>query len=168
ALLVAKESFIDLNRSPVTAHWREIARSHGFPNAVSEEPRGFHAAFENALNLIGRDTFLAGAHQMNDLQPQMQRQVRRLEEGPHAHGKGLATFFAVVEAATGGFALHFLDALRVTVAAMRTNWAVRPKSGLDKFEGSIFILEAIFGKNRTGHSDISYGCESTPWGMLCQ
>jgi hypothetical protein len=40
------------------------------------------ALAEHALDLAGADTFFAGAHQMDDLQPQMQRQMAGLEYGP--------------------------------------------------------------------------------------
>jgi hypothetical protein len=135
---------------------------------VSEEPSGFHAASKDALDLISRDALLAGAHQMDDLQPQMQQEMRGLKNGPDAHGKGLAAFLAVIKAAAGGLAFHLLDALGVNIAAMRANGTVRPKSRLDKSESGVFILEAIFGKNRAGHSEISYGLKSTPCGALCQ
>ena len=42
---------------------------------MAQKPGGFHAAIQHPLNLAGADAFLAGAHQVDDLQPQMQRQM---------------------------------------------------------------------------------------------
>jgi hypothetical protein len=73
-----------------------------------------------------------------------------------------------VKAEAGGLALHLANALGVGIAAMRAIWAVRPKAGFDKRESGVFVLEAIFAKNRAGHDQISYGPKSSNWGLLCQ
>ena len=63
----------------------------------------------------------------------------------------LAAFAAIIEAAPGGLAFHLTNPLRVGVAAMRANWAVRPKLALDKRKGGLLVLKVRSVKNRNGH-----------------
>jgi hypothetical protein len=118
---------------------------------VAKEPRGFHAATEHPLNLPGRDAFLAGAHEMDDLQPKPQRQMGRLEDGPHSHGKGLAALVALVEARTGGLTLELAHA--PPLAAVGAHGAIRPKPGFDVFEGGFLAMEMGLGKKGLGHDN---------------
>src|SRR5579871_6391773 len=71
AFLAADEGLIDLNNLSAAAHGRKGTVAHGFANAVSKEPSGFHAARKHPLDLIGRNALLAGAHQVNDLKPKV-------------------------------------------------------------------------------------------------
>jgi hypothetical protein len=120
-------------------------------NAVAKVPSSFHAANEHTLNLASRNALLAGAHQMNDLQPKMQGKMRGLKESPHAHSEGLATFFAVVKAIASSLARHLGDARAIYIAAMRANRSVRPKLAFDILESSFFALELRGGEDRLGH-----------------
>lgn len=128
---------------------------HGFTDAMTQEPRGFHAAIKHPLNLAGADAFLAGAHQMDDLQPQMQRQVAGLKNGPHTHGERLLAAVTLAKAWTGGLAVQAADA--ITGAAKRANGTVGPEMRFDVFESSGFGFELGGGKDRGGHGGISYG-----------
>ena len=80
AFLAADESFVGFNWSSGTTHGRKIALSHRLADSMAEEPRGLHAARQHPLDLVGRNAFLAGAHQVDDLQPKMQRQDARLSK----------------------------------------------------------------------------------------
>ena len=64
---------------------------HGLADTMPEEPRGLHAAIEHPLNLPGRNAFLAGAHEVDDLQPKVQRQMRGLENVRMRTVKGFFT-----------------------------------------------------------------------------
>src|ERR1035441_1050750 len=108
--------FVNLDSSAATAEGRQAAIAHCFADAMGKKPSGFHAARKHPLNLVGRNALLAGAHQMDDLQPKVQRQMRRLENGPHAHSEGPAALIALAQAETGGLASHLVNALRVGVA----------------------------------------------------
>ncbi len=132
---------------------------HGFTDTMSEEPCGFHAAIEHALNLPGADSFLAGAHQMDDLQPKMQRQVAGLENGPHAHGERLLAAVALAEPRPSGLAVQAADA--ISAAAKCANWAVRPEMRFDVNEGSGFVFKMGGVQYGSGHDDISYGLNSS-------
>ncbi len=139
---------------------------HRQPDPVAKEPCGFHAAFEHPLNLPGRNAFLAGAHEMDDLQPKMQRQVRVLEKSSHAYRERFFAGVALAEAGTRGFAVQTAN-LRgfATVRANRTIW---PKRGFDISESGCFGLEMRGGKNGLSRSENSYGQNTTLRGLVCQ
>jgi hypothetical protein len=168
AHLAANESFIDLHNTASAAHRREIARAHSLSDTVSEEPSGLHAARKKSLNLASRDALLAGAHQVDDLQPQMQRKVRTLEDCPLSNGELALALIAVVKAKASGFAFHPAEALRVSVAAVRAHWAMWPKLALDVSESGGFIIEARIVKSRFGHGGISCGFKPSLRSLLCQ
>jgi hypothetical protein len=116
---------------------------------VTEEPRGFHAAPEHPLYLAGRDTFLAGAHEVDDLEPQPQRQVARLEQGANPHGEWLPAAVALVKAGTGAFASELAYAL--PLPAMVADRAIGPQPGFDIGESGFFIVEVRLRENGLGH-----------------
>ena len=102
--LAAHVGFVDLNRDASAAKAiREDATviGHGLTDTVAEEPSGFHAAIEHPLDLPGRNALLAGAKQMNDLQPQMQRQMAVLENRADPHREGLFAGVAFVAVPDG-------------------------------------------------------------------
>ncbi len=76
---------------------------------------------------------------MDDLQPQMQRQMGRLENGPHPHREGLAAGVALVEAGAGRLALQAADALGFP--AMVADGTVGPQPRLHIGESGGFVLE---------------------------
>jgi hypothetical protein len=123
-----------------------FAGVHRQPNPMAEKPSGFHAAFEHPLNLSGRNAFLAGAHQMDDLQPKMQRQMRILENRPHANREGLFAGVALAQARARSIAVQAANLRGFT--AMRTNRTFRPLRGFDISEGSRFGLK-VRRKERT-------------------
>src|SRR5205085_7980728 len=100
---------------------------HDLANAMGQEPCGFHAALESALDLPGAHSLLAGADQLDRLQPQPQREVAILENRADPHGKGLATGVALAKPGAARLALKPADPIRVNVAAMRANRPVRPQ-----------------------------------------
>jgi hypothetical protein len=156
SLFAPDKSFVGFDNSANPAHWRKRTVAHGFSNSVSEKPSGFHATNEHSLNLAGSNALFASAHQMDDLQPKMQRQMGGLENGPHAHGKWLATLVAFVKAAAGGFASQLANALFISIAAMRASWAMRPKTTFDISESAFLILELRCGKNGIGHGNETF------------
>lgn len=128
---------------------------HSFPDAVSKEPSGLHAASEHALDLVSRDAFLAGAHEMDDLQPQMQREMRGFEDSSHPHGEGLFAGITLAQSGAGGLAVKSADPDAVSVLAMWANGTSRPQLGFDVIKGGGFILEMGGGKNGVGHGESS-------------
>ena len=146
--LTSKPSFLPIKVSSTStefasaAHRRQGTITHRLTDTVSEEPSGFHTAREHPLDLIGRYAFLAGAHQMDDLKPKVQRQVREFKDGPLAHSKLALALIALAKAEAGGFAWHLANALLVGIAAMRANWAIRPELALDVVESGFFVFES--------------------------
>jgi len=122
---------------------------HGFANAMAQKPCCFHAAAKHALNLPGRNAFLAGAHQVNDLQPQVQRQMRGFKDRAHPHRKGFLARIALVQARTGRLALQTANAGRTL--AMRANGAIRPKPRFNESEGGFLVHKMQGVQNGVGH-----------------
>lgn len=56
---------------------------HALADAVRKEPCGFHRAAQGPLELVGADALLAGRHQMDGLEPDMQGDVAGLEYASH-------------------------------------------------------------------------------------
>jgi len=168
AFLAASESFVGFDRSASAAHWGQLAVLHRLADAVGEEPSGFHAARQHPLNLIGRDAFLAGAHQVNDLKPKAQRKVRTLEDGSLPHSELPTAVIANVKAKASSLALHLTNSLRVGVAAVRANGTVRPELAFDIRKSGGFVIEAGVVESGLGHGGISYGHNHTLCGLLCQ
>jgi hypothetical protein len=168
AIFAANEGFIDFDDTASTAHRREYAGAHSLADTVGKEPRGFHAARKHPLNLIGRDSFLASAHKVNDLKPKAQWKMGTLENGSLANGKLPATFLAKIEAEASSLAFHFADAVRINIAAVRANWPTRPQLAFDIRESGGFIIEMGVIKSGLGHGGISYDRDHTLWSELCQ
>jgi hypothetical protein len=132
---------------------------HGLADAMAQEPRSLHAAIEHPLNLPGADAFLAGAHQVDDLQPQMQRQMAGFENGAHADSERLLAAIALAKARTGGLAIQ--AAHTITAAAMRAYRALWPEMCFNIREGGGFVFELGGEKDQGGHGGISYGQNSS-------
>jgi hypothetical protein len=143
--------FVGFHGLASAAHGASCAGVHGEADAVAKVPSGFHAATEHPLKLAGRHAFLAGAQQMDGLQPQPQRQMAILENGADPHGERLPAGVAFAQARPGGLASEAADALLINVAAMRANRTIRPKLAFDIFERGVLAVEAVIGKNGVGH-----------------
>ena len=99
--------------------------------------RGFHAATKGPLKLAGRYAFLGRAKQVDSLKPQAKRQVAIFKDGAHTHGEGLTARVALPQARPGGLAVQPTDLAGVNVAAMRAHRSIRPKLGLNPFNGRV-------------------------------
>ena len=102
-------------------------RGHRKADTVPKVPRGFHAASKHPLKLPGADAFLAGAKQVDGLQPQVQRQVTILEDRTHAHGERLAAGVALAQAENDVGC--FLLGLERTPSSLPICSAVAPQCG---------------------------------------
>ena len=91
---------------------------------------------------------------MDDLQPQVQRQVAILEDGADTHREGLAAGVALAQAWTGSLAVQAADPL--PLAAMRTDGTTRPEMAFDVLESGVFILKMREGKDRVSHDVLQY------------
>lgn len=125
------------------AHWIRTVAVHHLADTVPHEPCGFHGAIQQPLNLARREAFFAGAHQVNDLQPKMQRYVRTLEDRSLPHREGLAAkrLVALVEAGARRLALQLTNLLLIAIAAVRAYRTSRPKVRFHERESGFFVLE---------------------------
>ena len=76
---------------------------------------GFKSDAQHALKLASANALLAGAKQVNRLQPLAQRHVAQIEDGPDLHRELLAAGVALVKPDAGGF----------PVACRRVPWSLR-------------------------------------------
>ena len=105
---------------------------------MAEKPCRFHRAIKGALKLARADALLAARNEADRLQPEMQREMRVLENRAVPHREGLAALVALTEAgATGRESADLL----LGSAAMRANRAFRPKVRFDVGEGGFFVVE---------------------------
>src|SRR5262249_36541364 len=79
----ADESFIYLEHFVLTTERAAVvsqaAIGHGLADAMPEEPCRLHAALKGSLDLARCEAFLRGAEQVDDLKPDVQRHMARLE-----------------------------------------------------------------------------------------
>jgi hypothetical protein len=163
---ISQGGFIRFDGFTRAAQGTDRIGGHGFPDPMAEEPCGFHAAIEHPLNLPSGDAFLAGAHQVDDLQPEMQRQVGGLEDSSYSHREGLLAGVALAETGARGLAVQAADLHGFT--AMSADRASGPQRGFHIGESCGFILEVRGGKDGLGHGDISYDQNTRSWGQVCQ
>ena len=151
-LVVADESFVHLNRTAATAERSEIAITHCLSDAMPHEPSSLEGNAQGAVQLVGADPLLAGRDKEDRLQPDMQLDVARLEDGPNLDGERLAAGIALVGAYAGALALQLAAAINgPTVRAYAT---VGPNAGLDKLVCSFFVMEVWSGEY--GHGSIPF------------
>jgi len=147
--LVAIEGLVNFKSLPFAAQRARAAFVHRQPNAVADEPAGFEIDTENAAELIRAEALLARTHQVDRLQPDVQRDMARLEDGPDLDGERLPAGVALVNADAGALALKRSGA--INDAAFRANPTVRPELRLDVGVSSCFAAETGFVKDRLWH-----------------
>lgn len=146
--LPADEGFIRFQRLAFPAQLASLRPSeffHALADAMRQESCGCHAAADGPVGLLRAHALLGRADQMNDLQPDPQRLMAGLEDGPHSDGERLAACIALVQAGPRRLALQVADA--ISLAAMLSDRPIRPQVHLDEFEGDRFIVEARLGKD---------------------
>ena len=98
AFFLADENFVNLDLDTIATERREGPSLHRFPDAVRHEPRRFVLAVQDAHKLMAADTLLAAAHQINGLQPLVQRNMAGLEHRPDFHGELALAGAAAIQA----------------------------------------------------------------------
>jgi hypothetical protein len=139
AFFVDGIGLVGLNDLVFAAKWTGTAFVHRQPDPVHEEPSGFHAAAQRALDLTIRNTFLRRTDQVDGLKPDAHRDMARLKNRPHPHRKRLATRSTIPQAGTRRLAFGARSvADRAAVWTHRTIW---PKPCFYKSNRGIFIGE---------------------------
>jgi hypothetical protein len=154
---------VGLYRLAGTAEFARVWRwSHGEPDAMAEVPCGLHAAAKHPLKQARRDAFLAGAKQVDSLEPHPQGKVTILENRTLAHRKVRATAgvaltqpnlrdaFWMPLAGLAADAFKSAD-LVGSCAAMRAYRAGRPQLPFDVLKRSFLTEEPGIGKDGLGH-----------------
>jgi hypothetical protein len=147
----ADEDFIGLNGLAIAAKRADTPVLHRFAYTMRQEPSGFHAALEHPLDLTGRKTLLASAHKVDDLQPEVQRQMAVLENRTHANGESAPARVALAESDTAALALQPPNALFVAVSTMGAYRAFRPQKRLNVSESRFIVVEMGCTQNRLSH-----------------
>jgi hypothetical protein len=111
---------------------------------MTEEPGGFHAALKGSLDLPGSEALLGRIHQVDDLQPDVQRNMAGLENSPHPDSKLLPASVAFIEPWAGRPTTQFAEP--IDLATMMTDRAVGPEPRLDISESGVFVLEMFGGQ----------------------
>src|SRR6516225_8327816 len=106
-----------------------IDRHHSFANAVSNEPSGFEIDAEHAAQLISAETFLAGAHQVHRLQPDVHRHMALFEDRSDLDGEWLPAGIALIDANASAPALQ--RPTLINHATMGADTPIRPHDRLD-------------------------------------
>jgi hypothetical protein len=115
---------------------------------MAHEPRALYGHSKDAPELVSANALLAGSYQGNRLKPDVQRNVGILENGPYAHGKGLAAVVALHDAHAGAFARKPPNALYA--ATVRAGRASGPNAGFYERESRGFVVKVKGGIIR-GH-----------------
>lgn len=139
ALIPTDKGFVNFYDSAIPAERFDATIFHRFPDAVRHEPRGFQSDPQGAMQLVRANSFLARRNEEDSLQPKMQRDMARFEDGADLDGKRLAAVVALIGAYAGAFATHLGIALYA--AAMRAYRAARPYTGLDKGVSFFFVVK---------------------------
>jgi hypothetical protein len=114
---------------------------------MPDEPAGYDVYPEDAGELIRAKALLRRTHKVDCLEPDMQRNVARLEDGSDLNGKGLPTSVALVIADTGALAVQRPRA--INNPAMRAYATIRPDLCLDVGAGGALIAETGFVENES-------------------
>jgi hypothetical protein len=136
-----KEGFVGFDGDAFAAQTADVSTGgHCMTNPMSDEPRGFHAATEHALQLAGTDAFLGRTHQVDRLEPMSHRDVAVLEDGPNLDGELLAAFIALTYAWAGALARKLSDTVLIAITAVWADRASRPQMSLYVVVGGFFVF----------------------------
>lgn len=142
ALNVALEGLVNLKGLAFAAERAGTAFVHRLADTMTDEPAGLDIDAENAMKLVRADPLLAGADEMNRLEPDMQWNVARFEDGPDLDGERFPAGIALVYADPGALALERPRA--INYAAVWAYPSIRPDLRLDVGVCGALIAETGF------------------------
>jgi hypothetical protein len=106
------------------------------------------------VKLVAADALLARREQVDGLQPNPQRNMTRLKDGPDRHSKRLAALVALIEADPGALAFHLGNP--VETAAMGADRTCRPHACFKIRIGRFFVMKMFGIYDRVLRSRVSY------------
>ena len=140
--LAADECFVTFNNLAIAAHVRAVLafrlHFHRFANAHRKEPCALIGDAKHAVELVARNTFLAGGHQIKAEHPLRERYLAALHHRIDGHGEGLAAVVAPIDAGARALAFEFLYILGIAVSARD---AVRPTHAFEMRASRCFVVE---------------------------
>ena len=126
---------------------------HGRSDAMAHIPGGpIGPAANDPLNLQGTNAFFALQHQVNHLEPGLERIVGIFKDRSRYHGKAIAVPSATRLGLTNPMKRAALERKYLGIVAARTMYAFRPAPFLQELLAGVFVLEARhhFGKCLAG------------------
>jgi hypothetical protein len=91
------------------------------------------------MKLVGTNSLLGGAHEIDGLEPEAQGNVAIFKDGPDLDSKLFSAYIALIEADPGSLTVHFANAF--PAPAMRAYRPLRPYPSLNEGVSSFFTLE---------------------------
>lgn len=123
----------------------ELAKApvlHGGANAMAHIPgRAVGPAANDPLDLQGANAFLALQHQINDLEPGLERIVRVFKDRARNHGEAVAVPSATILRFADPMKRAALERKHLSVLAAWAVDAIRPTALLQEFLAGVFVLE---------------------------
>lgn len=117
---------------------------HSGSNAMARIPGGsIGSTADDALDLQGADTLLAGQHQKNDLKPRLQGVVRVLKDGFCNHREAVAIASTAFLALTDPVKWAALYRKHLGIVAAWAGYAIGPAALLKKRLAGFFGLESL-------------------------
>lgn len=117
---------------------------HGRSDAVAHIPGGsIRPTANDALNLKGTNPLLAAQHQVNDLEPRLQRVVGILKDRLRNHGKAVAVPSAAILALADPVIRTALDRKHLGVLATWACHAIRPTTLLQESLAGVFRFKSL-------------------------
>jgi hypothetical protein len=111
--------FVGFHDFASPTHRGKAAIAHRFAQAMHHKPSGFVGNFQRPMQLMGAKALFAGSQQMSRLKPFIQRNLAVLKNCPDRYTELFTTFGAGPKATASRLALNPIEAIRVSVAAMR-------------------------------------------------
>ncbi len=141
-MLAADVSLVDLDNAALPAERRQLPSAHRFTNAVRQKPRRLVGDFENAVELMGRDTLLAAGHQIDGLERLVQRNAGMFKDGADLDRELLLAVAAAPQAqpdTLGRVGRHLGDA--VQSATVRAGPTASPDDRFQMLESLGFVMK---------------------------
>lgn len=142
-VLLADKGLFNLNNATPRTEIEAIVVTHSLTNTMGHKPRSFESNSESAMQLVGAHTFLAGAHQVDCLKPDVHCDVAGFKDSANFHSEGLAALIALVRSDAGRLAAHLRYAL--PLSTLGAGCTMGPDARFHLGVSGLFILEVGAG-----------------------
>jgi len=136
---------VHFHHATIRAERGEVTIAHRFPDPVRHEPCRLQRDPKRAVKLVGANSLLAAGDEENGLQPDVQRNVRCLENRADGDSERLAAVSALVDADPCALALELRAIPDHT--ALRAYRPVRPETRFYELVGGFLAMEVRGGED---------------------